>query len=302
MKLLKKIAIALMAASVIGGSAVGITACGGGSTPTSPPVNNDSGYSTNVTPSYSNTGVQDYLNRSDVQSQINILKSSMQESGTSLSVVAEGNSMVYIYRFNTMQYPSSSELANMRSQMQSQQSVYRTLINEIESLTSAVNPSVVARYINADGSTICELTFTKNGMTDTTPAGSYTPSGSTGSDYGTGSATQQFATLQAFLDANSAQLTSGISGVTDALYQETGIRLNMDVYAQGNILVYEMNTTTYPDVSFSSYMQNFLNSSDAKSVYGGICDQLEQYVSGGISVNIIVTDPSGNIVAQQVYY
>lgn len=305
MKLLKKIGIALLAACVVGGSAVSMTACGGGSEPTNvtpPVVNNDSGY---VDYNYNvSTGVQDYLNRSDVQSQINILKSSLQGTGSSLDVVAEGNNMVYIYRFDTMQYPTSVEMDNMRTQMQSQQSVYRSLINEIETLTDAVNPNVVARYVNADGSTMIELTFNKNSMLDTTPAGAYTPSGSTGSyggDYGT-TTQQKFSTLQAYLNAYSAQLESGLSNVTNSLYQETGVRMNLDVYAQGNILVYELGATTYPNDSFGTYMQNFLNSSDAKSVYSGICDQLEQYVDGEISVNIIITDPSGNIIAQQVYY
>ncbi len=295
MKLLKKISIALLAACVIGGSAVSMTACGGGSTPTpTPPVNNDSGYTQN----YTNTGVQDYLNRSDVQSQIAILQSSLKDTDTSLSVVAEGNSMVYIYRFNTMQYPTQVELDNMRSQMQSKQSVYRTLINEIETFTSAVNPNVVARYVNADGSTIIELTFNKNSMLDTTPAGAYTPSGSTGTTTTTG----KFASLQAYLNTYSSQLEAGINNVTDALYQETGIRLNMDIYAQSNTLVYEMKTTTYPNESFGSYMQNMLSSSDAKTTYGGIVDQLEQYVDGNISVMILVRDPSGNVIAQGNYY
>lgn len=299
MKLLKKIGIALLAACVVGGSAVSMTACGGGSEPTnatSPVVNNDSGY----TDYYSNTGVQDYLNRSDVQSQINILKSSLQGTGPSLDVVAEGNSMVYIYRFNTMQYPTQSQLDSMRSQLQAQRSTYTTLINEIESLTSAVNPTVVARYVNADGSTIIELTFNKNSMLDTTPSGSYTPSGSTGSNYST--TTQKFASLQAYLNAYSSQLESSISNVVDTLYQETGVRLNIDVYAQSNTLVYELSTTTYPNDSFGSYMQNILSSSDAKSVYGGIADQLEQYVDGNVSIMILVRDPSGNVIAQGNYY
>lgn len=293
MKLFKKIAIALLAVCVVGGSVVGMTACGEEPTPTTPSAS--SAYTNN----YSNTGVQDYLNRSDVQSQINTLKSGLKDSGSTLDVVAEGNSMVYIYKFNTMQSLTQSDLDTISSQLKSQQEVFRSLINEIESLTSAVNPSVVTRYVNADGSIIIELTSTKTSMVDTTPAGSYTPTTSTGS-YGT--ATQKFASLQAYLDANASTLNSSLDSLVDTFYKETGVRLNMDIYAQGNTLVYEMRMVSYQDDSFGTYMQNFLNDSDTKSAYSSIADQVEQYVDANINVKILVKDVNGNVIAQGNYY
>ena len=167
MKLAKRISIALLAACIVGGSALAMTACGGGSEPvTSDPT-------TVVSTDPVATGsVQDYLNREDVQAELQKNVADVNTEGSMrLSVSAEGNSMVYNYTLlGVTDELTADDFADARLQLEASHSTFVTLINEIETTTGAVNPSIVMRYENETGQILYELTFTKTEVLQTVPA------------------------------------------------------------------------------------------------------------------------------------
>ena len=165
MKLAKRISIALLAMCVVGGSALAMTACGG-----SDPVTSSDPAA--VVSTGTETGVQSYLNRDDVQAELQTHIDSVNTEGSMrLRVSAEGNRFVYTYTLlGVTEELTADDFADVRLQYEASHSTFAALISEIETTSGAVDPTVVIRYETETGKIVYELTFTKTEVLQTVPA------------------------------------------------------------------------------------------------------------------------------------
>lgn len=100
--------------------------------------------------------VEDYLKDKDVQSQMDTLKETMKNSGIDMEVKAEGNKLIYSYKYSDQidEENLSAVKENLESGLEIQASVFDGFLKTLKDEMKISDPSISVRYLNADGSEI----------------------------------------------------------------------------------------------------------------------------------------------------
>ena len=100
--------------------------------------------------------VEDYLKDKDVQSQMDTLKETKKNSGIDMEVKAEGNKLIYSYKYSDQidEENLSAVKENLESGLEIQASVFDGILKTLKDEMKINDPSISVRYLNADGSEI----------------------------------------------------------------------------------------------------------------------------------------------------
>ncbi len=105
------------------------------------------------------SSVSDYLNADEVKSQLSEAQKSLEGSGISVEVTAEGEKMVYTY--NCAKLTKSDELVTaMEAQMAKADSTFQNAANEMKKFVDVKNGQIEVTYLDSAGETICSKTYT----------------------------------------------------------------------------------------------------------------------------------------------
>lgn len=107
--------------------------------------------------------VEDYLKDKDVQSQMDTLKETMKNSGIDMEVKAEGNKLIYSYKYSDQidEENLSAVKENLESGLEIQASVFDGILKTLKDEMKINDPSISVRYLNADGSEILTKEYKK---------------------------------------------------------------------------------------------------------------------------------------------
>lgn len=105
------------------------------------------------------SSVSDYLNADEVKSQLSQAQKSLEGSGITVDVTADGDKMVYTY--NCAKLTKSDELVTaMESQMAKADSTFQNAANEMKKFVDVENGQIEVTYKDSAGETICSKTYT----------------------------------------------------------------------------------------------------------------------------------------------
>lgn len=108
---------------------------------------------------YQFANLQEYLDSDVVQNELATLKESVKDSGMSVEVKVEDESkFIYEYTYEEQQDVSGADEI-LLSQLENNSSTFNSGVEQFKSIIDDSNISVVVRYINADGTLICEKEF-----------------------------------------------------------------------------------------------------------------------------------------------
>lgn len=107
------------------------------------------------------SSVQEYLESDDVQAQVQQFIASVDGSGMKMDITAEGDSLVYTCTFET-QIDVTEEIKDyFENAYETQQDTMDDMLEQMGELISVKNPSVIFRYLNADGTEISSHEYSK---------------------------------------------------------------------------------------------------------------------------------------------
>lgn len=105
------------------------------------------------------SSVSDYLNADEVKSQLSQAQKSLEGSGITVDVTADGDKMIYTY--NCAKLKKSDELVTaMESQMAKADSTFQNAANEMKKFVDVENGQIEVTYKDSEGETICSKTYT----------------------------------------------------------------------------------------------------------------------------------------------
>lgn len=108
---------------------------------------------------YQFANLQEYLDSDVVQNELATLKESVKDSGMSVEVKVEDKSkFVYEYTYEEQQDVSGAEEI-LLSELEKNSSTFNSGVEQFKSIIDDSNISVIVRYIDADGTLICEKEF-----------------------------------------------------------------------------------------------------------------------------------------------
>ena len=106
--------------------------------------------------------VEDYVNSSELQSQLSTLKSNVQGSGLNIDIKAEDNVLIYEYKYDDLKKADVTDeaIATLESGLEQQSATFETVADSLKSATNEKNPVVKIVYLSSDGEVIVEKEFT----------------------------------------------------------------------------------------------------------------------------------------------
>ncbi len=128
----------------------------GNSTETLPPSSNNSSNNNNKTEvevenPKDSSAMQDYID--SIQSQLDAALDSYEQMGMSINVVARGNSLAYVYRFNVDVGDVAAVREQLKTALSAQDSSFKNILIALRTEVPSAE-SVIVEYQNKDGSVI----------------------------------------------------------------------------------------------------------------------------------------------------
>lgn len=105
------------------------------------------------------TAVEKFAQSDDMKSQMESLNSTFESMGLSVSVDAEGETLIYKYKYLSQVEFSEEQIDSLKESLKAQKSVYDSILTSLKDEVGSENPKVTLQYYNADDSFICEYTF-----------------------------------------------------------------------------------------------------------------------------------------------
>ena len=130
---------------------------GSGTTAVSSPAATTSSKATDSTKKFSS--VKDYVESPDVQKELEAANQTVEAMGMTLKVTGDTSKMVYTYTYK-QQLQVNDEVKNtLKTMLDGQKATFTAIANVLKSVVDVDNPSVVLRYLNADGTEILSQEF-----------------------------------------------------------------------------------------------------------------------------------------------
>lgn len=102
--------------------------------------------------------MEEYLSKSSVKSQLDSQLSSMQTSEYSVTVEAEDNELIYVFKYKVMLDASAAKPA-LEKGMSSVDSYYTSMVGTMQAMVTTPGVKITIKYLNADGSLIYSKTY-----------------------------------------------------------------------------------------------------------------------------------------------
>ena len=159
---IKRVFVAVLAALTLSASAVSLAACGGNSASSTAPSASASSAATSSAAAGKYASIEEIIQIPEFQNQLNSLRSSVSSMGVDLRVRAEGSTLVYEYQL--AETVSDERKQYLMTQMNSADGVttFTNIVKELKNRTTVSNPTVIVRYLDKDGRTAVEKTYTEN--------------------------------------------------------------------------------------------------------------------------------------------
>ncbi len=103
--------------------------------------------------------VEEFVNSPDVQEQLQEASEQYQADGLTITAAAQGDKLVFTYTVST-QVDAATTIPALEMEFDAQASSFNTVIDQMREQIDVENPSIVLRYVNADGSEILSREFT----------------------------------------------------------------------------------------------------------------------------------------------
>ena len=94
----------------------------------------------------------------NIQDEIDDMTASLQESGMNLKVVARGNSLAYVYQYNTDLGDTSLVKDALEQSLDSMASVFTSVLSSLKEAVPDAE-SVIVEYLDQDGNVIVSKEF-----------------------------------------------------------------------------------------------------------------------------------------------
>ena len=104
--------------------------------------------------------MQEYIESAEAANAIEHLVDTFAQKGLSISVGAEGDCMIYEYKYIDQVEVTEESAQALSDSLDSMSDTIQTSLETIASLVDAENPSIRYVYLNADGAEIYSRTFT----------------------------------------------------------------------------------------------------------------------------------------------
>lgn len=105
------------------------------------------------------SSVSDYLNSDEVKTELSNAQKSLDGSGISVEVTADGDKMVYTYNCENLE--KSDELVTaMESQLSKADATFQSGANQMKEFVDVENGQIEVIYLDKNGETICSKTYT----------------------------------------------------------------------------------------------------------------------------------------------
>ena len=100
--------------------------------------------------------VADYVKSDEVQEVISTFESQLAGTGTELSITANGDKMVYSFKYEDVEKVDGME-EQLERAIAAEEATFQETADELKKVVDVKSPSVVIEYIDANG----EIIFTK---------------------------------------------------------------------------------------------------------------------------------------------
>ena len=100
-----------------------------------------------------------YVESAEAQAELDATKEAVKAMGMDIKLTAEGDKMVYTYTYlQQMQFDETTK-ATLKEALNAQADTFKALANMIKTVVNVDSPSIVVRYLNADGTEITAQEF-----------------------------------------------------------------------------------------------------------------------------------------------
>lgn len=104
--------------------------------------------------------LEDFLNSDLMQEQLDSQTASLEDTGLTAEVTAEGNKLIYNFTFTDPNVAATVDAAALQSSLDSQASTFETIASTIPLAVEIDNPVVVVRYLDSAGTELASREFT----------------------------------------------------------------------------------------------------------------------------------------------
>lgn len=200
-----------------------------------------------------------------------------EDSGMSMEVTADGDTLIYRYVYNTAIPVTQAVVDTFNSSLDTYKTQFNAILSEMERVIDVKEPAVKLLYENPDGSLVYSCVFTKDGVEVK------------GGDL-VSSDTKMFASVQEYLDAQADQ-------IEEAKKQIEGSGMSMEIAADGETLIYRYIYDTAVEVndeltaSFDASLDQF------KTQFDAILAEMEQLIDiAEPAVKLSYENPDGSVI------
>lgn len=103
--------------------------------------------------------VEEFVQSEEVQQQVQQASEQYQADGLTITASADGDKLVFTYAVST-QIDAAATIPALEMEFDAQASSFTQVIQQMREQIDVENPSIVLRYVNADGSEILSREFT----------------------------------------------------------------------------------------------------------------------------------------------
>ena len=103
--------------------------------------------------------VEEFVQSKEVQQQVQQATEQYQADGLTITASADGDKLVFTYAVST-QIDAAATIPALEMEFDAQASSFTQVIQQMREQIDVENPSIVLRYVNADGSEILSREFT----------------------------------------------------------------------------------------------------------------------------------------------
>lgn len=104
------------------------------------------------------SNIEEYLSNSSVKTQIDSQLSSMQTSEYGVSVEADDNELIYVFKYKVLVDNAAAKTA-IEQGITSVDSYYTSLVDTMQAMVTTPGVTITIKYLNMDGSLIYSKTY-----------------------------------------------------------------------------------------------------------------------------------------------
>lgn len=107
------------------------------------------------------SSLEDYVNSEIMQTELESLKTSLSDSGMSIDITADGNALVYTYKYEQLARADFDDASvnALKDGLAAESATFESVAESLKTVTDEENPIVRIKYISSDDQVIYEQEF-----------------------------------------------------------------------------------------------------------------------------------------------